>query len=126
MTKPYFLTMNDLCFLFRVKRSTINRWNNPNSRAFKPNFPQPLKMSHKPLWNNAEIQAFIDAERKARDEKIAQRLANKAELERHTEKVKQELFAQQKALKEETYIRPPKGDRLSAHTLRKMQAFKLR
>lgn len=117
--------MNELCWLFRVKKVTIRRWNNPKSPQYKPHFPIPLKISQVTLWEKAEIDAFIAMEKQRSKEKAEQLQQQKAEFKRHTQNVKEALFIKQKLLKMQTYTRPEKGERLSAHTLRKVQAFRL-
>lgn len=57
------LTIDDLCQIFRCTRDTISRWRNPKSKHYKPNFPQEINSTGKPIFLQSDLLKFIEEEK---------------------------------------------------------------
>jgi prophage regulatory protein len=57
-----FLTINEVCKILKISRSTIYRKINPKNPAYDPSFPKPAKFGEScTRWADTEILTWIEA-----------------------------------------------------------------
>lgn len=121
MSDIQFLSRKEVMALFKISHSTLHKWRSPTSYLFKSDFPKPIKIGQRLLWVHTELMTFIELEQAKRDRALNYR----EEIRSLKNEIKASILTTQKAQKDQ-YIRPPKGERLGAHTLRKLQALGMR
>lgn len=118
------LNKSEVCELLKVSRGVLDRWLNTKSDVFKPNFPQPLKLSNRPIFLYADILQFIAEEKNKAQAKVADKVKEHEEIERYRKRMqakKSTVIAMQKERFSNVYT--PEKTSISKHLLRKMQWF---
>lgn len=121
------LSMADLCDFFKCSRAVINRWRNPKSPYYKPNFPIALTTTHKPIFLQSDLLRFIAEEQAKEKAKKEEQAKNRAEINKHQQRLqaKKEQVLQLKRSQENYGGYIPEKQEISKHILRKIQRFDL-
>ena len=55
-----YISRIELAKLIGVNKSTIDRWRNPKSKQYNPNFPSPIKIGRNTIFVRQEIEAYLE------------------------------------------------------------------
>ncbi|WP_257222012.1 AlpA family transcriptional regulator [Acinetobacter sp. YH12151] len=66
-TAEMLIPVTQLASMIHVSRSSLYDWMNPKSSRYDPTFPAPIKVGRATRWLLSEINNWIEAKAKARN-----------------------------------------------------------